>query len=211
MGIVSDALALEGKITYVYGGNKIYPGGAGDCSAFTQKIFRDYGYEIGRSSGDQFAKGTPVDYEDLKPGDLVFFAGTDPDRGNGISHVGLYVGKGNMVNLQLRGVVVEPVLADWWKDYYAGARRIADPDDVGSIYDLPSDGGSVSGSTILTGSGWGLDWWGDIAAIVLIIGCILAGIFFCYKAFAAQLSGLLPSVDDIGAAVEKIKPAGGVE
>jgi len=45
-----------------------------------------------------------------KKGDLVFFGGSKYS----ISHVGLYVGNGKMIDAQNRGVVREAVHAPWW-------------------------------------------------------------------------------------------------
>jgi len=43
-----------------------------DCSGFTSYIYRNFGYNLERSSADQAAQFPSVDKSELKPGDLVF-------------------------------------------------------------------------------------------------------------------------------------------
>lgn len=70
---------------YVYGGNQ--PGGW-DCSGFTQWVFAQFGYNIGRTTSDQLNAGTIV--SNPQPGDLMI--STD------VSHAGIYLGNGLMVH-----------------------------------------------------------------------------------------------------------------
>jgi cell wall-associated NlpC family hydrolase len=95
-------------------------GGAGpdsfDCSGLTQYAYRAAGLELPHSSRGQSDMGTPVARADLQPGDLVFFY--EP-----ISHVGIYVGDGQMVDAgnEETGVSERPVDMEG----YNVARRIA--------------------------------------------------------------------------------------
>jgi cell wall-associated NlpC family hydrolase len=84
---VDSARSQVGK-TYAYGG-----GGPDsyDCSGLTQYAYREAGIELPHSSKSQSEMGTPVARADLRPGDLVFFY--EP-----VSHVGIYVGDGQMVD-----------------------------------------------------------------------------------------------------------------
>lgn len=60
-----------------------------DCSGFTGYVFRNFGYEMGASSRDQFLQGTDVSRDEVQPGDLMFFGGRG---GKGrIGHVALVV------------------------------------------------------------------------------------------------------------------------
>ncbi|PIR31631.1 MAG: hypothetical protein COV36_07745, partial [Alphaproteobacteria bacterium CG11_big_fil_rev_8_21_14_0_20_44_7] len=73
---------------YVYGGSS--PEQGFDCSGFTQYIFaKSLHYRLPRSARQQNQVGKPVRYNDLQPGDLVFF-----DLSGRLSHVGIYLGAG---------------------------------------------------------------------------------------------------------------------
>jgi cell wall-associated NlpC family hydrolase len=111
---VDTALAQVGK-PYQYGG-------AGpdsfDCSGLTQFAYRAAGIELPHSSRSQSTMGVPIDnIWDLQPGDLLFFYSP-------VSHVGIYIGDGQMVHASTEGQPVSVVDARDVPDY-AGARRIA--------------------------------------------------------------------------------------
>jgi cell wall-associated NlpC family hydrolase len=109
---VDTARAQVGK-PYEYGG-------AGpdsfDCSGLTQYAYRAAGIELPHSSRGQSDMGTPVARADLQPGDLVFFY--EP-----ISHVGIYVGDGQMVDAGSEETSVSERPVDM--EGYNVARRIA--------------------------------------------------------------------------------------
>ncbi|MBD0734172.1 C40 family peptidase [Streptomyces sp. CBMA29] len=90
--------------------------GAYDCSGLTQAAYRSAGISIGRTTWDQVKDGTAVSQSDLRPGDLVFFY-------SGISHVGIYIGNGQIVHAPHSGAVVEVAPMSWMP--FAAARRIA--------------------------------------------------------------------------------------
>ena len=71
---------------YVYGGTSLTNGA--DCSGFTYRIYKDFGYNISRTSYQQRSDGTGVKYENAQPGDLICYDG----------HVGLYIGGGYIVH-----------------------------------------------------------------------------------------------------------------
>lgn len=87
-----------------------------DCSGLTSWAYAQAGVTLPRSSSAQSTFGQPVDKGSLKPGDLVFFYSP-------VSHVGMYVGNGQMVHAPTEGDVVKvaPVM---WGDF-VGARRPA--------------------------------------------------------------------------------------
>jgi peptidoglycan DL-endopeptidase CwlO len=96
-----------------------------DCSGLTSFAYAAAGVTIPRVSRAQFAAYAdlrPVDPLHLVPGDLVFFA-DDPGRPGTIHHVGMYIGKGLMVEAPHTGAVVRT--SSIWRPSYAGAVRPA--------------------------------------------------------------------------------------
>jgi cell wall-associated NlpC family hydrolase len=94
-----------------------------DCSGLTSFAYAAAGVTIPRVSRAQFAAYAglrPVDPLHLVAGDLVFFADNpgDPDT---IHHVGMYVGRGLMVEAPHTGAVVRT--SSIWRSSYAGAVR----------------------------------------------------------------------------------------
>ena len=84
-----------------------------DCSGFTSYVYRNaVGREITRTTYTQINQGRPVSRDQLQPGDLVFT--------NGVEHVGIYVGGGQMIHAARPGVgvIVCPIYN------FSSARRI---------------------------------------------------------------------------------------
>ena len=115
--IVSAALEFEG-LSYVYGGES--PESGFDCSGLTWYVFREHGYRLGRTAALQAQNGEHIDYEDLRPGDLVCFRG-----GNGINHCGLYIGDGSFIHAMdsSHGIIISS-LDEYLERYTLEARRI---------------------------------------------------------------------------------------
>ena len=94
-----------------------------DCSGFTMYVFdRAIGLGIGHALGGQVAAGVPVSADNLQPGDLVFFENTyEP----GLSHVGIYIGGGQMVHAgsERTGVVISNIWDGYWGPKFYAARR----------------------------------------------------------------------------------------
>ena len=94
-----------------------------DCSGLTSYVFRNAaGVSLPRTSGSQYGVGTSVSKANLQPGDLVFFA----TGGGGISHVGIYVGGGQMIHAPQEGDVVKVsnINSSYWQNTYVGAKRV---------------------------------------------------------------------------------------
>lgn len=83
---------------YRYGGSG--PGGF-DCSGLTRWALAQAGVDLPRTSPAQRAASRPVAAADLQPGDLVFYYGA--------SHVGIYVGDGQVIHAPRSGRRVEVV------------------------------------------------------------------------------------------------------
>jgi cell wall-associated NlpC family hydrolase len=110
---VDTALAQVGD-PYVWGA-----GGpnAFDCSGLTQYAYSAAGVSLPHSSASQSRMGTPVSRDQLQPGDLVFFYSP-------VSHVGMYIGNGQMVHASTSGQPVKVASLDSMGSYNS-ARRIA--------------------------------------------------------------------------------------
>lgn len=93
-----------------------------DCSGFTSVVFAALGVRLPRTSAEQYATGDPVDTSDLQPGDLVFFDTT----GEGVSHVGIYLGDGSFVHAATFPPRVTTSRLDevYYATRYLGARRV---------------------------------------------------------------------------------------
>ncbi len=76
---------------YVYGGTSLTDGA--DCSGFVQQIFKNFGIKTGRSSRDQIENAQSITFEELQPGDLVFYA-----SGDYVNHVAIYAGDGVIIH-----------------------------------------------------------------------------------------------------------------
>lgn len=87
--IADYALQFVGN-PYVWGGTSLTNGA--DCSGFVYRIFNNFGIEIPRG-GHEFL-GEWVSFNNLQPGDIVFYSNT----GKAITHEGIYVGNGRIVH-----------------------------------------------------------------------------------------------------------------
>ena len=110
---VDVAMAQRGK-PYVWAATGP---SAFDCSGLTSYAFRAAGISLPRASRNQAGVGRAVSRAELRPGDLVFFYSP-------ISHVGIYIGNGQMVHAPTSGDVVKVASIDSMGGY-AGARRVA--------------------------------------------------------------------------------------
>lgn len=97
-----------------------------DCSGYTYTLFHHHGITIARDAGDQMNDSglAEVAREDLRRGDLVFFA-TEPG-GDSIRHVALYLGDDMIMQAPNAERSVEIMsLTEYDPDgEYAGARRV---------------------------------------------------------------------------------------
>lgn len=106
-------------VRYQWGGST--PQTGFDCSGYVAYVFSQTGISLPRVSRDQYQVGTKVAFEDLKPGDLVFFSFS----GDGVvSHVGIYLGDGQFINASSSKGVTVYVIGPYWKSIYVGARRV---------------------------------------------------------------------------------------
>ncbi|CAM5271582.1 NlpC/P60 family protein [Streptomyces chartreusis] len=87
-----------------------------DCSGLTQAAYREAGVSLPRTTYAQIDAGRRVSRSELLPGDLVFFH-------SGISHVGLYIGNGQMIHAPNPSAPVRVAPLDEMP--FAGATRVA--------------------------------------------------------------------------------------
>ncbi len=118
-GIVQTARRYIG-VPYAWGGASTREGF--DCSGLTMTVYRLNGMELPHSAYDQFLAGRAISREELKQGDLVFFAS---GRGKHISHVGIYSGQGQFIHAPGRGkhIRFSSLSNSYFKVRYKGARR----------------------------------------------------------------------------------------
>lgn len=105
---------------YVYGGAS--PSGF-DCSGLVYYVLKELGYSPARTPAAQYSMGTAVSYDELQPGDIVFFSGT---AGSGITHVGIYAGNGQFIHSpnSRSTVSYSSLTSGYWLQHYYGARRV---------------------------------------------------------------------------------------
>lgn len=118
-GAIALAQAYLGT-PYVWGGES--PRGF-DCSGLVQYIYGKQGVSIPRTSQEQWKTGQRVAKSQLRPGDVVFFVGSDGTR-NAPGHEGIYIGHGKFIEAPHTGATVRiSNLAGY--PGYVGARRYA--------------------------------------------------------------------------------------
>ncbi len=110
---VEFALAQVGK-PYVWGaaGPSSY-----DCSGLTSSAWAAAGVSLPHSSLQQFGYGSHVSFDQMVPGDLMFFYSP-------IGHVSIYIGSGLMVSAPQTGENVKVIPADSYNGDFVGATHL---------------------------------------------------------------------------------------
>jgi hypothetical protein len=105
-------------LPYLWGGTSA--GTGFDCSGLAMAVYRINGFDLPRSSGEQYEKGEPVSRDNLAKGDLVFFS----NAGGKINHVGIYAGEGRFIHAPGRGKTVRYDSLDlpYFRNAFRGAR-----------------------------------------------------------------------------------------
>lgn len=118
-GIAVDWALVQVGTPYVWGGES--PGVGFDCSGLVQAAYKVAGVALPRVAQDQYdattklAPGVP-----LQPGELVFFGGGPTD----VTHVGISVGGGQMVDAPHTGAGVRVETYGGWTDF-VGVTQVA--------------------------------------------------------------------------------------
>jgi cell wall-associated NlpC family hydrolase len=91
-----------------------------DCSGLTLAAWRQAGVSLPHYSVSQFNGTRRIPLSQAQPGDLVFFFG------DGVHHVGMYIGNGKMVHAANpgSGVLVSAVLGPWYSSHFSGVGRV---------------------------------------------------------------------------------------
>ncbi len=121
-GVIDKYLGIK----YKHGGLGPEDGGFGP-SGLTKRVFKEtMGLELPRGAGSQSqAGGEKIQFENLKPGDLIFFG----NRRGKITSVAIYMGGNQMVIAD--GSVKETDINSWFKSRFAYGKRVLDnpPED----------------------------------------------------------------------------------
>ncbi|QBI53163.1 C40 family peptidase [Streptomonospora litoralis] len=115
---IEFALAQRGK-PYQWGarGRQSY-----DCSSLMMESWREAGVSIPRTTWTQINSLQRIPKSDLKPGDLIFFhtmEGYPPP-----THVGMYIGGGQMVHAGDPVQVVQVIGNSHWESIWYGQARV---------------------------------------------------------------------------------------
>lgn len=129
--IIANARQYIGT-PYRYGGRSTR---GFDCSGFTSYVYKNLNISLNRSSRTQYEEGISVDRDNMKVGDLVFFAGRN--AGGGVGHVGIVSevnedGSFNFIHASCsEGVTESNSNEPYYQRRFKGARRIlADYSDI---------------------------------------------------------------------------------
>jgi hypothetical protein len=117
--IMKEALRFQGQ-PYSWGGNN--PSVGFDCSGLTQWTYKEANVILPRTAEEQYYFSTRITAKEAKAGDLVFFSGTY--AGKTITHVGIYLGNGQMYNSNDSGVEYSTLVSGYWKNHLYGFGRV---------------------------------------------------------------------------------------
>ncbi len=108
-----------------------------DCSAYVQMVYRYFSIELPRTAREQFKAGVRVSSKkELEIGDLIFFR----TYAKFPSHVGIYIGGGNMIHASSRNkkVTVSSINEPYYVKRYIGAVRLPEAPSLISTEEITS-------------------------------------------------------------------------
>ena len=105
-GIAIGAARGQLGVSYVYATSK--PGVSFDCSGLTHYAWGQAGVYLPRNSRAQAAATPRIPAASAQPGDLIFYYSP-------ISHVGIYIGDGQLIHAPNSGTVVKVASVSWGK------------------------------------------------------------------------------------------------
>ena len=148
---------------------KIYVWGATgpdnfDCSGLTWYVHHQLGVNIERNSEAQYSGATPVAANEVLPGDMFFLELTYDDPTMRITHVGIYIGGGQVIHAPEEGdpVTVARVDDPFFRSHWYGFGRARRPNMIPPTPGI-TDGSDPNsplwdGTAGVTGSPNGGDW-----------------------------------------------------
>lgn len=95
-----------------------------DCSGMVMVVYQEvFGVKLNRNSAKMLEQNCrPIDLDDLKEGDLVFFCTSGDNR---VSHVGIYLKDNKFVHASTsRGVVVDDLRHTYYATHFHAAARV---------------------------------------------------------------------------------------
>lgn len=118
--VLAKAKSLLGT-PYHYGGS--HPSTGFDCSGFVQYSHAAAGVDLPRTTYQQLRATHPVNKQQLRPGDLVFFR---VNHKRFVSHVGIYLGNGKFIHAPSSGkhVTIASLDNPYWQKTYSSAGRV---------------------------------------------------------------------------------------
>ena len=124
--LISEATRWLG-VPYRYAGNDM---NGVDCSGLTSQVYlKSLKVKMPRNSREQQRWCLVVEKNELIPGDLVFFAtGSDKNR---VSHVGIYIGNGDIIHASSRGVIISSLNEKYYLTRYHSSGR---PEIIQQLY-----------------------------------------------------------------------------
>lgn len=128
--LVTDMASRVIGQPYRWGGESFEEGGF-DCSGLVHYFYGKYlGVNIGRTAQDQYNNTRRIGQNELRPGDLVFYTRTYAGAPT-VSHVGIYMGNGQVLMATSEGDIVRYVSLNdpWWSKHIYG---------YGALYRGPS-------------------------------------------------------------------------
>lgn len=161
--LIEYGMQFIGRVEYNQTGPRDPKQGSADCSSFVKVCLEDaWGVKgVPGNSEAQFTwkKGRVIKYDELKPGDLMFFnhpAAFAKNRPIGISHVGFYIGNDEILHCSGRKGVNRMKLGGSYKRFfYAGKRLTESGGQSTSVASVTSAPGGYGTADLNSSAGMG--------------------------------------------------------